>query len=107
MTVRDLDDLSPTEARDFVMARLGAAAAAATSVQEGLLDVLGAIAGGDHEFDRPEMLDYLDEQLGEATRAVQLARDLIDQIDPEESEPEVPEGDGHDDDEGGEGDDDE
>lgn len=96
---RDLDKLSATEARDFVMARCGAAVASVSSAKDVLLDVLGALADGDHEFEHDSAIDAVDVDLGEASRAIQLARDLLEKVDPEEAEPEVPESD-----EDGEGD---
>jgi hypothetical protein len=94
------DDLTATEARDFVMARLGAAHAAVASAASVITDVLGAIADGDHEYETADALDEIDESLGEATRAVHAASSLLEQVDPEEAEPDLPEGDGHDGDEG-------
>ncbi len=90
------DEMSPSEARDFVMARVGAGAAAATSARDLMIDVLNACADGDTEMDRAEALSQIDDMLGEASRAVQLAQELIEQVDPEEAEPDLPEGDGHD-----------
>lgn len=92
-------DVNPTEARDFVMARLAACRANIYMVADALDDCLCHFADpdGDKEGkERAELLEAIDDGLGEAARAVQMAQDMFGDIDTAEGEPEMPEGDGHD-----------
>lgn len=91
--------MSKSEHRDFVLARLAACRAHLAYSTAELDDVLNLFMSpleDEQGTVRREALVSIDEAIGEAARAVQLAQDLIDEIDPREAEPEMPEGDGHD-----------
>jgi hypothetical protein len=108
MTKTDKAD-ERTAARDFVMARL-AACRGALAMATGALDT-ALIYFVDPSDDlkgkeRAALLEAIDIQVGEAARAVQLAQEGWDGVDPKESEPEPEEGDEDDDEEGDEDEDD-
>jgi hypothetical protein len=99
-----------TAARDFVMARLaacrGALAMATGALDEALIhfvDPSDDLKGKE----RAALLEAIDVQVGEAARAVQLAQEGWDGVDPKEAEPEPDEDEDEDDEEDDEDEDDE
>lgn len=98
-----MNDRDSSDARDYVMARLAACRAWLTDALEELDECLGHFIAPDGDLDgeaRAAHLEAIDESVGEAARSVQMAQDAIGDIDPQESEPDLPEGDGHDEDDG-------
>lgn len=103
----DEETVDPSEARDFVMARLGAARAHVSGAADDVDTLLAFFVDPDDDADgalRAEMLESLDDSLGEAARAVQAAQSAFSDIDPTEAEGDLPEDDGHDADDGVAGD---
>jgi len=93
------DKEEATAARDFVMARLGACRGSMAIAGDALDQTLSLFVDPDDDKKgeaRVELLDTVDLALGEAARAVQAAQELLDDVDPKEGEPDLPEGDGHD-----------
>lgn len=93
-------------ARDYVMARLAACRTWLTAAIEEVDECIGEFLAPESDADgsgRATRLEDVDESIGEAARSVQLAQDAIGDIDPEETEPDLPEGDGHDEDDGDDG----
>ena len=81
------------------MARLAATRAWLTDAIEELDECIGEFIAPDSDADgsgRTARLEAIDESIGEAARSVQLAQEAISDIDPNEGEPDLPEGDGHD-----------
>lgn len=79
-----------TAARDFVLARLAvcrenlaAAMSMVSDVINHFIDTSDDVKGGD----RKELLETIDTMIGESARAVQLAQERYDDVDPEEGEP--------------------
>lgn len=98
--------MSKSENRDFVMARLAACRAHMSWGSEQLDMALALFVdpAADEQGElRAEILDGIDDTIGEAARAIQAAQELLGDIDPLEGEPELPEGDGHDEDEDDDG----
>lgn len=92
-------DRDSSDARDYVMARLAACRAWLTDALEELDECVGHFVAPEGDLDggaRTAHLEAVDESIGEAARSVQLAQDAIVDIDPEETEPDIPEDDGHD-----------
>lgn len=76
--------------RDFVMARLAAAAVSARGAADALDEALAIFVNPDEDDklkERKELLATALEGLGCATRAAESAEEIIDQVDPEEREP--------------------
>jgi hypothetical protein len=46
--------------------------------------------------ERRELLEFVDDEIGEAALSLKAALDVYPDIDPDEGEPEIPEEDGHD-----------
>lgn len=83
--------MSKTEARDFVMARLAAAGAMAAAATAQINDALALFCAPDDDKkgkERAELLEAIDDTLGDATRAVQAAQEVWPEVDPTEGEPE-------------------
>jgi hypothetical protein len=94
--------MTKTNARNFVMARLGAARAMLSIATDAIDEVLVVFVAPDDDpkaKQRADGLEAADDAIGEAARAVQAAQTLMEEIDPKEGEPDLPEGDGHDEDE--------
>ena len=92
-----------SDARDYVMARLAATRAWLTDAIEEVEECVGEFIAPDSDADgssRAARLETIDESIGEAARSVQLAQEAMSDIDPAEGEPDLPEGDGHDEDDG-------
>lgn len=86
-------------ARDFVMARLAACRGAVAIAGDALDQTLALFIEPDEDKKgkaRGELLETIDDALGEGARAVQAAQELFDEIDTREGEPDIPEGDGED-----------
>jgi hypothetical protein len=84
------DEEERSAARDFCMARL-AACRGAISLAAGALDeALAHFTDPSDDFkgkERALLLEAIDDQLGEAARAVQLAQGAWSDVDPSEEEP--------------------
>jgi hypothetical protein len=92
------------------MARLGACRGAVAAASSALDECLGLFlmpAEDKKGEQRGELLEAIDDTLGEAARAVQAAQELFEDINPADGEPDLPEGDGDDPDDDDDGDDDE
>lgn len=86
-------------AREFVMARLAACRGGISQAEGALDEALAMFLAPDEDKrgkKRQGLLEAVDVALGEATRAVQAAQEMLDEIDPAEGEPDLPEGDGDD-----------
>lgn len=97
------DSADSSNARDYVMARLAACRTWLTGAIEEVelcIDYFIAPDGDPDASGRAAQLEAIDEAIGEAARSVQLAQDAIGDIDPDEGEPDLPENDGHDEDDG-------
>lgn len=82
-------EVDPTE-RDFVMARLAAARAAAQQAVNAIDESLHFFINPDDDKKgkkRKEMVDEALEAMGVATRSLEMAEITIDEIDPLEEEP--------------------
>lgn len=100
MTTKDEEERSA--ARDFCMARLaacrGALALATGALDEALSHFVDP--SDDHRGkERALLLEAVDDQLGEAARAVQLAQGAWADVDPAEEEPDAEEPDEEEDEE--------
>ena len=87
------------EERDFVMARLAAGRAYATSAIAQLDECLGFFVDPELDGDgkeRTELLEGVVEDAGLLSRAIEAAQELLGDIDFTEGEPDLPEGDGYD-----------
>ena len=99
------DEVVPADARNYVMARLAACRVALSGATEAVDETISLFVEPEDDPEgkvRAEFLEGIDELVGDAARAVQAAQELMDSIDPAEGEEELPEGDGHDEDEDGE-----
>ena len=94
--IGDEEEIDPSAARDFVLARLAAARARVAAIEKGIdaciacfliekLDPTGK--------DRADLLDDLAEEAGCLSRALEAAQELLEDVDPKEGEPDLPEGD--------------
>lgn len=93
----NVDD--PSEARDFVMARLGAARAHVSNAADDIDAALQLFVSPGDDPDgkgRADMLETADDALGEAARAIQAGQEVYPGINPTEAEADLPEDDGHD-----------
>jgi hypothetical protein len=84
------------------MARLGAARAMLSIATDAIDEALVVFVAPDDDpkaEQRTDSLETADDAIGEAARAVQAAQTFMEEIDPAEEEPDLPEGDGHDSDE--------
>lgn len=82
-------EIEPTE-RDFVMARLAAARAAAQQAVNAIDESLHFFINPDDDKKgkkRKEMIDEALEAMGVATRSLEMAEVTVDEIDPLEEEP--------------------
>ena len=88
-----------TAARDFTLARLAIARGYAGAICTGLDHIILTFAHGEHDpkgADRIAALDEMSEMSGLLSRALEAAQDLIEDVDFTEGEPDIPEGDGYD-----------
>ena len=77
-------------ARDYAMARLAAArvaAASAVSAIDEALDLFVEVDEDEKGEERTELITTALESVGCATRALEAAEEIMDQVDPEECEP--------------------
>jgi hypothetical protein len=88
-----------TAARDFVMARLGAARACVGAASTEIDNALGCFVSPEDDKkgeERGGAMESAVDLLGEAVRAVEAAQDMLEDVDFSEGEPDLPEGDGED-----------
>lgn len=84
------DDEERSAARDFCMARLAACRGALAMATSALDDALAHFASPEDDLkgkERATLLEAIDEQIGEAARAVQLAQTAWEDVNPKEGEP--------------------
>ncbi len=96
--------------RDFVMARLAAARAAARSAIDAIDDAITLFLEPEDDedaSDRKELVEAALEHVGAATRALESAEEMLPQVDPVECEPWDDEGDEESDDDDAEDEEDE
>ncbi len=89
VVVQAVDEYEPTP-RDFVMARMAAARAAAQSAITAIDDALNLFVNPDQDRkgkERTEMVGEALEALGCACRALEMGEAALDQVDMEEPEP--------------------
>lgn len=86
----DENDDNEFSARDFVMARLAAARAAAQAAIEDIdasLNLFIDVEEDKKAKEREELLGSALESIGCATRALESAEEMMGEVDPEECEP--------------------
>lgn len=85
-----LDEDEATVSRDFIIARIGIAISEMDQARAALTDALAMFVSTDDDKtgkERAELVDAAIEHASNATRALELAQDNLDEYDPSEGEP--------------------
>lgn len=94
-----------SEERDFVLARLAAARGFVGMIQSDLDDCLQLFLGPEEDKDgkqREEAIAIMVDSAGLLSRSLEAAQEMLSETDPKEEEPDLPEGDEFDEEEGDE-----
>lgn len=86
----DGDDESEFSERDFVMARLAAARNSLQAAIDAIDEAVGLYVNPDDDAkgkERAELVDTAVDAVGVASRCLEAAEEMVDEVDPQECEP--------------------